>query len=196
MAINFTPRPSQKEVLQYKGGTLGISAVPGSCKTFILSALAAKLLSEGKLEYDQEILIVTLVNSAVENFASRIRQFIESDGLAINIGYRIRTLHGLANDIVRENPSLVGLENGFAIIDERESETIWHEIVRAWIKQHPEFIDDLLLEDLDERKRAGIIERDLPILFQKVGVAFTRTAKDLRRSSNEINIEIGQNAGR
>ena len=37
----FTPREEQAEVLRYKGGTLGISAVPGSGKTFTLSALAA-----------------------------------------------------------------------------------------------------------------------------------------------------------
>jgi len=34
----------------------------------------------------------------------------------------VRTLHGLAHDIVREKPASVGLETQFSIIDERERE--------------------------------------------------------------------------
>ena len=42
----FTPREEQKLVLSYTGGTMGISAVPGSGKTFTLSALAADLIEK------------------------------------------------------------------------------------------------------------------------------------------------------
>jgi DNA helicase-2/ATP-dependent DNA helicase PcrA len=69
----FDPRPKQKEVLQYTGGMMGVSAVPGSGKTVTLSRLAADLLMDGKLEEDQEVLVVTLVNSAVDNFYGVLR---------------------------------------------------------------------------------------------------------------------------
>ena len=72
----FFPRPKQEEVLAYTGGYMGVSAVPGSGKTWTLSVLASKLISQGYLQPDQEILIVTLVNSAVENFSTRISGFI------------------------------------------------------------------------------------------------------------------------
>ena len=39
-------RPAQVEILNYEGGRLGISAVPGSGKTFTLSRLAAKLVQK------------------------------------------------------------------------------------------------------------------------------------------------------
>ena len=42
----FTPRAEQQQVLSYTGGTMGISAVPGSGKTFTLSALAADLIEK------------------------------------------------------------------------------------------------------------------------------------------------------
>ena len=67
----FIPRLAQKEILSYAGGKMGVSAVPGSGKTHVLSALAALLVDEA-IDDDQEVLIVTLVNSAVGNFASRI----------------------------------------------------------------------------------------------------------------------------
>jgi DNA helicase-2/ATP-dependent DNA helicase PcrA len=37
----FTPRAGQREVLDYDGGKMGISAVPGSGKTRTLAELAA-----------------------------------------------------------------------------------------------------------------------------------------------------------
>jgi DNA helicase-2/ATP-dependent DNA helicase PcrA len=83
---------------------MGVSAVPGSGKTHTLSLLAAQIIASGALEDDQEVLVVTLVNSAVDNFASRVGSFVESFGLLPNLGYRVRTLHGLAHDIVRERP--------------------------------------------------------------------------------------------
>jgi len=39
MTPNFTPRPSQQNILHYTGGRLGIAAVPGAGKTHILSAV-------------------------------------------------------------------------------------------------------------------------------------------------------------
>ena len=116
----FKLRPKQKEILSYTHGKMGISAVRGSGKTWTLSYLAADLLKRGVLGDDQEILIVTLINSAVDNFYNRIGSFIEAKGLIPNIGYRVRTLHGLAHDIVRERPELLGLDTNFQIVDERE----------------------------------------------------------------------------
>ena len=85
----FTPRPEQADVLSYSGGTMGISAVPGSGKTFTLSALAADLIEKlirsqnggPDQEPDQEILIVTFSNAAALNFSARIGGFLAERGL-------------------------------------------------------------------------------------------------------------------
>ena len=91
-------RPGQEKILRYQSGMMGISAVPGSGKTWTLSLLAAELIKRGAVNPDQEILIVTLVNSAVDNFSSRIATQLQSANL-LGLGYRVRTLHGLANVI-------------------------------------------------------------------------------------------------
>lgn len=98
-------RPRQQEVVDYDGGRMGVSAVPGSGKTFTLARLAAKLVGSGRLEDDQEVLIVTLVNSAVDNFRMQVDTAIEEMELLPGVGYRVRTLHGLAYDIVRDRRS-------------------------------------------------------------------------------------------
>ncbi len=143
MTLNFIPRPSQEQILRYRGGRLGIAAVPGAGKTQILSALAAQIIANGSLADDQEVLIVTLVNSAVDNFEARIKRFFDNPLQAL-YKYRIRTLHGLAHDIVREKPGRVGLDERFAIIDEREADFIRREAVKAWISAHAESLDDYL----------------------------------------------------
>lgn len=137
----FNPRPGQAEVMRFTGGKMGISAVPGSGKTHTLSALAARLIASEDLAEDQEVLIVTLVNSAVDNFASRVAGFLRQKNLMPGIGYRVRTLHGLSYDIVREMPSLAGLDNQFSIADERTSAEILNLSVSNWMRTHPEFLE-------------------------------------------------------
>ncbi len=175
----FTPRPKQAEVLAYTGGRMGVSAVPGSGKTQTLSALAAQLVASGILADDQEVLIVTLVNSAVDNFARRVAEFVRERGLLPGIGYRVRTLHGLAHDIVRERPALVGLSDDFTILDERETSQILQEAAEAWVAAHPGAADPWLLPDLDDRKREWVTREQWPRAVEAIAGVTIRLAKDL-----------------
>lgn len=173
--MTFTPRPSQQQILRYNGGRLGIAAVPGAGKTHILSALAAKLIQEGRLGDGQELLIVTLVNSAVDNFEARIKRFFDNP-IQVLYKYRVRTLHGLAHDIVREKPSKVGLEERFSIIDEREAGFIRRESVNAWLASNS--IDDYLDPAFDNSKRDWVKRGQLPDMVDSLALAFIRSAKD------------------
>ena len=190
MTATFVPRTSQAEILRYQGGTLGISAVPGSGKTHTLSALAAQIIASGSLGLDQEVLIVTLVNSAVDNFSARIGGFVRASGLIPHIGYRVRTLHGLAHDIVRENPSLVGLDNRFAIVDEREADAIRKDAASAWLAAHPYDLDILLDPSVEGSRRDWIIREKLPELVNGLATAFIRSAKDRRQTPESLRIRL------
>jgi DNA helicase II / ATP-dependent DNA helicase PcrA len=177
---DFTPRPHQQDILAYTGGKMGIAAVPGAGKTHVLSALAAGLIAEGRLETDQEVLVVTLVNSAVDNFSRRISGFVQARGLLPHLGYRVRTLHGLAHDIVRERPAVVGLETRFSIIDEREAAFIRKEAVNAWLNANPYALDDYLDPSMDDNKRDWVRRQQLPDMLDSLALAFIRSAKDRR----------------
>jgi DNA helicase-2/ATP-dependent DNA helicase PcrA len=183
--MTFTPRPAQSEILAYTGGKMGISAVPGSGKTHTLSALAAQLIRSGRLGDEQEVLIVTLVNSAVDNFEARIKEFL---GMSMPFGYRIRTLHGLAHDIVRERPSAVGLEDRFRIIDEREADLIRKEAARAWLQANPDGLNEFIGEGIDESKRDWVKRQQLPDLLTGIALAFIRSAKDNRLTPERLQL--------
>jgi DNA helicase II / ATP-dependent DNA helicase PcrA len=182
----FNPRPKQQEVLAYREGKMGVSAVPGSGKTHTLSYLAAEITARGGLDEEQEVLIVTLVNSAVENFRARIGSMIREIGMLPNLGFRVRTLHGLAHDIVRERPSLVGLEGDFQIVDERAADQIRQEAALAWLRSHPYRLDEYLNPELEEGRRDWVRREQLPELVSGISNSFIRSAKDWQLTPAEL----------
>src|SRR5512137_209984 len=186
----FIPRPKQQEVLAYRGGRMGVSAVPGSGKTHTLSALAAQLVADGALADDQEVLIVTLVNSAVDNFSRRVDEFVVARGLLPHVGYRVRTLHGLAHDIVRERPGLVGLSNEFQIVDERTSDEILTEAAEAWAAANPDVADAFLSYELDDRKRDWVRREQWPGVVVSIAQEFIGLAKDMQKTPELIRGEL------
>lgn len=186
---DFTPRPSQQNLLRYDGGRLGIAAVPGAGKTHILSALAAQIIHSGVLQDGQEVLIVTLVNSAVDNFENRIKGFFDNTIQPL-FKYRVRTLHGLAHDIVREKPASVGLENQFSIIDEREADFIRRESVNAWLASNS--LDDYLDAPLDNSKRDWVKRKQLPDLVDSLANAFIRSSKDRLLTPESLRAKLDQ----
>jgi DNA helicase-2/ATP-dependent DNA helicase PcrA len=181
----FIPRPMQAEILKYESGKMGIAAVPGSGKTHTLSSLAAQLIIKGSITDEQEILIVTLVNSAVDNFSTRIAAFIHEAGLLPNVGYRIRTLHGLANDILRERPDLAGLSEQFSIIDEVESSRMIEQISTAYVREHPEIGIDLVDPEIDLRKEPKV-QKDWFELVTTLNANFIRQAKDFEIEPQDL----------
>jgi DNA helicase-2/ATP-dependent DNA helicase PcrA len=158
---------------------MGISAVPGSGKTRTLAELAARLVA-GQIADDQEVLVVTLVNSAVDNFKGRINEAIRRRNLLANFGYRVRTLHGLAHDIVRERPGLVGLSDDFRIIDERQADAVRDEAVETWLRAHPDAAEPYLSLDLEGNRAEWVKRSRWPATVREVATAFVKRAKDLQ----------------
>lgn len=182
----FEPRPKQQEVLTYKKGYMGVAAVPGSGKTKTLSYLASKLVADRTMKDDQEVLIVTLVNSAVDNFARQINEFIQERGLLPNFGYRVRTLHGLSNDIVRIRPGLVGLSDDFQIIDEREANDILLDAASAWVKTNPDAVALYLDPELNEGQVKRVKDRDWPNEVVQIAGNFIKQAKDMQLTPEDV----------
>src|SRR5574341_905758 len=192
MSSDFRLRDAQAAVISYSGGRMGVSAVPGSGKTFTLSHLAAALverLADAGLADEQEVLIVTFTNPAVNSFRNRIARLVqEQRGLLPYVGYRVRTLHGLAHDIVRMRPSLVGLSEGFEIVDESVSRGIMRQLAENWVRTKG---DDLLSyiylpqAESDDQPR-WIIRQKGPELVEAIAAAAIRMGKDNRRDPPDL----------
>ncbi|MBN1640638.1 MAG: ATP-dependent helicase [Anaerolineae bacterium] len=190
---DFRPRPTQLEILAYSGGRMGISAVPGAGKTVTLAALAAQLVRTA-IGDGQEVLVVTLVNSAVENVRARIGSFVGREGLLASVGYRVRTLHGLANDIVHEHPGLVGLADDFRIIDEREAQRALEEAVDVWVRSNPGAGEPFLEPSLNEGQRQWAESTQWPEALLSLAGAYVRRAKDWSLSPEVLQVRLSERA--
>jgi len=185
------PRPSQKEILDYRAGKMGISAVPGSGKTWTLSRLAADIITSGVLADEQEILIVTLTNSAVDNFKYRIDNFLRTEKRRVLMpNYRVRTLHGLAHDLVRERPELVNLDNSFQIIDDRAADNIRKQVAASWLQNHPDSFNTYLNPSLDEKQIDRVFREQIPKLIENIANIFIRSAKDLQLTPDRFKAHL------
>ncbi len=179
---------------------MGVSAVPGSGKTAILSYLAARLVRE-KVRGDEEVLIVTFANSAVDNFSRRIKEFLQDTGehagspLLPDVGYRVRTLHGLAHDILRERPALLGLPEDFSIIDERVSDELLDDIVVNWIKSNPIVFEAFVDASIDESRRKWLSREKWPALVKSIARSFIRRAKDLQMTPRQVRDGLPSTSG-
>lgn len=194
-------RPAQQRILEYAGGPMGISAVPGAGKTYTLSLLAAQLVerlaeeesSGSRRSEEREVLIVTFTNSAVANFRVRIGRFLRERGLLAGVGYRVRTLHGLAHDIVRERPGLVGLSEDFDIVDDRTADEIKREAALNYLRSNPDVLAPLIKpENLQQPQR---IERYLIADVIDIANNFIRVAKELPAQPHELAQKLEQQSG-
>ena len=115
-SFKFTPRNDQKPVLEYKGGKMAISAVPGAGKTTILLALIIKLLNEGI--NPENIFVLTYMESAARNFRERIKSINTENSKLPNIS----TIHGLALRILKDNSNFerLGFSSDFEICDDSQ----------------------------------------------------------------------------
>lgn len=115
-AFKIVPREDQKPVLDYKKGSMAISAVPGAGKTTILLALIIKLIERGVIPTN--IFVLTYMDSAARNFRERIKNMCPNSVLLPNIS----TIHGLALKIIKENSNFerLNLSADFDICDDTQ----------------------------------------------------------------------------
>ena len=155
-----------------------MSAVPGSGKTHTLAALVTRLVSRGLVADEAEVLVVTFTTSAVDNIRSRIRSMLKEQGL-IDAGYRVLTLHGLANMILRERPDLAGTTADFRLDDELSGRQAMPDAARWFTLQEADYWHSFLPADLTSQQIYKAEELWLKTTEQ-LGEEVTRLAKNLR----------------
>ena len=135
--FKITPRDDQKPVLDYKKGSMAISAVPGAGKTTILLALIIKLIERGVIPTN--IFVLTYMDSAARNFRERIKNMCPNTTLLPNIS----TIHGLALKIIKENSNFerLNLSADFDICDDTQRMRIIKGITGKFTKTEADEFD-------------------------------------------------------
>jgi DNA helicase II / ATP-dependent DNA helicase PcrA len=155
-------RPGQRRMADWQGGTLAVSAVPGSGKSTGMAIAAAILLAERYLanqtvggwegegqkpegqKPEGQLLLVTFTRSAVANLKTKIRQYLRELAVPPQ-GFMVHTLHGLALNIATRHPELSGLDfEQLALISPSQSNRLVRASVEQWVAAHPRAYQNLL----------------------------------------------------
>ena len=140
---DFRPRPGQREILEYAGGRMGVSAVPGSGKTAAVAALTAHLLNQrGKgpaplVPHGGRVLVVTYQTAAADALRVRIREQL-GQAPPLGAAFDVRTLHSLSYGILKSHPGQAGTTADFQVVDERAGADLLEKAVRRWNAGHRE----------------------------------------------------------
>jgi len=189
--FGYRLRREQRRILGYRGGRMAVSAVPGSGKTLTLSLLAARLLVEGLVGAESEVLVVTVQNSAVVNIAQRIRGILESEHLP-PAGFRVCTLHKLAADILRQRYDLAGVDDAFVIVDEAERGRLLSRAVETWCAAHRAWWASFLPPEQEVGRQREHHQQAWRQETIKVADEVTKLAKHLRLSPSRLLEMVGE----
>ncbi len=175
-------RQAQRAVMDYRGGRMAISAVPGSGKTTTLSLLAAGLVADRPAG---QVLIVTFSNAAASSFKHKIAGFLGERGLPRQIGYDVRTLHSLSHLLVQENAAILGLDTDYKVLDDNETNGIRIDATIRWTERCQDRWLSFLRGTAGERSD-GWLRRQWRDQTGRIAAAVIRTAKLGRTPPNVL----------
>jgi superfamily I DNA/RNA helicase len=118
-----TLREDQLAVLNYQGGTLAISAVPGAGKTFVIVELLLHLVQQGIPP--ESLLVLTYMESAARTLMNRVKPKLAGAGF-LRMPH-ISTIHALAFRILSEGDHArrIGLDvESFRMVDATEQDLL------------------------------------------------------------------------
>lgn len=167
-------RPGQREIADWQGGRLAVSAVPGAGKSTGMAVAAAMAIARYQLHTRKQLVVVTFTRSAAANIKSKIRQHLKELGLPQG-GFVVHTLHGLAWSIARSYPELSGLNPDAVLITPTQGHRLIRTSVEQWLGTNPSLYQRLLEgqqfdgEETERLRRQAVLRTEvLPALAETV----------------------------
>jgi len=167
-------REGQRPMADWQGGTLAVSAVPGSGKSTGMAIAAALAVAQAVRENRPgQLVLVTFTRSAVANLKAKVRTYLEQLGVP-SVGFVVYTLHGLAYAIATRHPELSGLDPSNARLSSPgQNHYLVRNTVERWIVNSPQLYERLVEgqhfdgEETERLRRQSVLRTDvLPRLAQ------------------------------
>ncbi len=183
-----TLRPGQAQALEYTSGCLGISAVPGSGKTFTLEVLITDLIARRRVRPDR-IGVFTYMRSSRANLIHRINQRLRQQGSVVRFTNAF-TLHSLSLRVLRTFEAQATEADQIQILEAYEQERLLTRLVRSWLRYNTAQWESLLPEEENPmrlRNQRARFSRS----FQSMCSSVIQTAKNYRLSPTQIEAAPG-----
>lgn len=187
-------RPGQRQMAQWNGGELAVSAVPGSGKSTGMAAAAALAILRHNLNPRRQLVVVTFTRSAAASLKAKIRGYLKELSLPPG-GFVVHTLHGLALNIAQRHRELSGLNwENLTVVPLDRNHRLIRTGVERWIASHSREYCQLIEgagfdgEETERLRRQSVLRTDvLPTLTEIV----VREAKSSGLSPSDLR-ELGR----
>ncbi len=114
--------PTQREAVLHTQGPLLVLAGAGSGKTRILTYRMVHLIESGAA-FPAEIFAVTFTNKAAREMKHRMEKLLDGSGIPADDIW-VSTFHSSGAKLLRMYGSRLGLQSGFSIFDDSDSQTL------------------------------------------------------------------------
>ena len=193
--LRATLRSGQREIADWQGGPLAVSAVPGAGKSTGMAAAAAIAIARHQLNTHRQLVVVTFTRSAAANIKAKIRGYLKDLGMPMG-GFTVQTLHGLAWTIARAHPERSGLNPQSVLVTPTKGHRLIRACVEQWVNENPRPYQTLLEgrqfdgEETERLRRQSVLRTEvLPSLASTViheAKSSGLLPADLRRMSQEM----------
>lgn len=168
-------RRGQQALADWQGGSLAVSAVPGSGKSTGMAAAAAITIARHQLHINRQLILVTFTRSAAVNLKAKVRGHLRRLGLPQN-SFTVSTLHGLALRIATRNPELSNLSlETLTLVSPAQNNRLIRLSVEQWIAANPGLYQPLIEgrqfdgEETERLRRQSVLRTEvLPSLAHTV----------------------------
>jgi DNA helicase II / ATP-dependent DNA helicase PcrA len=186
-------RPGQRELADWQGGRLAVSAVPGAGKSTGMATAAAIAIAKNRLHRQRQLVIVTFTRSAALNIRNKVVKHLQFLGLPQST-FIANTLHGLAFSIASHHPDISGISlNETQILTEAQKQRYMRQTIRQWQSDRPKDYQLLVEgkefdgEDAERMRRQTVLRTEvLPNLAKEAIVGIKSSGFDL----NQIQLMI------
>lgn len=172
--LRSTLRPGQREIADWQGGRLAVSAVPGAGKSTGMAVAAAVAIAQHQLHSRRQLVVVTFTRSAAANIKTKIREYLKKLSLPQG-GFVVHTLHGLAWSIARSAPERSGFSPDSILITPTQGNRLIRTSVEQWLGLNPHLYQRLLEgqqfdgEETERLRRQAVLRTEvLPALAETV----------------------------
>jgi DNA helicase-2/ATP-dependent DNA helicase PcrA len=198
--LRATLRTGQREIADWQGGMLAVSAVPGAGKSTGMAVAAAIAIARHQLNAQRQLVVVTFTRSAAANLKVKIRGYLKALELPVG-GFIVNTLHGLAWSIARSHPEQSGINLDSVLVTPHKSHRLIRTAVEQWTATHPRPYQVLLEgrqfdgEETERLRRQSVLRTEVLPTLADTSIREAKSSglipRDLSEHSQAIADEYG-----
>ncbi len=193
-------RPGQRELADWRGGKLAVSAVPGAGKSTGMATAAAIAIAQNQLHRQRQLVIVTFTRSAAVNIRNKVARHLKFLHLPQS-AFSVNTLHSLAFSIATHHPDISGISSSETqILTDAQKQRLARQAIRQWQSNFPKDYQLLIEgkgfdgEEAERMRRQTVLRTEILPNLAKEAIAGIKSAGIATAQVREMIENVSENS--